>query len=74
MLRSREMRNQKRLRRAAIAFAYGHYVAYAHPPGRVHRAVPGLRARELGSKLAHAAEIINPMPNNDIARGQQTHA
>jgi hypothetical protein len=25
-------------------------------------------------KLAHAAEIINPMPNNDIARGQQTHA
>ena len=31
-----------RLRRAAIVPSYGHYVAYAHPPGRVHGAVPTL--------------------------------
>src|SRR5215475_14280138 len=30
---------KKRLRRAATVPSYGHYVAYAHPPGRVHRAV-----------------------------------
>ena len=31
-----ETRKQKRLRCAAIVPSYGHYVAYAHPPGRVH--------------------------------------
>src|SRR5262245_29347059 len=30
----------KQLRCAAIVPSYGPYVAYAHPPGRVHRAVP----------------------------------
>lgn len=39
MLRSREMRNQKRLRRAAIVPSYGHHVASAHPPGGFRRAV-----------------------------------
>jgi hypothetical protein len=33
MLRSRETHNKKRLRAAAIVLTYGHYVAYAHPPG-----------------------------------------
>ena len=42
----RETRNEKRLRNAAIAFSYRHYIA-AYLAGRVHRAVPDRRSRTL---------------------------
>jgi ATP-dependent DNA ligase len=49
MGRSREARNEKRSSRAAIAFTYGHDVAYAYPPSRVHRAVPPNQTDKLPS-------------------------
>jgi hypothetical protein len=42
----RKTRNEKRLRNAAIAFSYRHYIA-AYLAGRVHRAVPDRRSRTL---------------------------
>src|SRR5215813_12174523 len=45
----RETRNEKRLRNAAIAFSYRHYIA-AYLAGRVHRAVPDRRSRTLLSE------------------------
>jgi len=52
----RETRNEKRLRNAAIAFSYRHYVA-AYLASRVHRAVPSNQNRH--TALRQAQRILH---------------
>ena len=60
-----EDQQSKRLRSAAIVPNCGHYVAYARPPGRVHRAVPSYQNRQ--------AAFWQPMAARDQARRLPHH-
>src|SRR5262249_37211748 len=72
----RETRNEKRLRNAAIAFSYRHYVA-AYSPSRVHRAVPSNQNRQAAFRPPMAprnqawrlAQVsLYSRPGNDLTR------